>query len=44
MLPGDVEEGPELGRVLESLLDAVVEDPALNTRERLLERARAQLT
>ena len=33
-------EGPELGRVLETLLDAVVDDPALNTRERLLERAR----
>jgi tRNA nucleotidyltransferase/poly(A) polymerase len=37
------EEGPPLGAALESLLDAVVEDPALNTRERLLERARAQL-
>jgi tRNA nucleotidyltransferase (CCA-adding enzyme) len=36
-------EGPGLGRVLESLLDAVVEDPALNTREVLLERARRQL-
>jgi hypothetical protein len=33
-------EGPELGRTLESLLDAVVEDPSLNTREQLLERAR----
>ncbi|MFL5945783.1 MAG: CCA tRNA nucleotidyltransferase [Gaiellaceae bacterium] len=33
-------EGPELGRLLDSLLDAVVEDPSLNTRERLLERAR----
>jgi tRNA nucleotidyltransferase (CCA-adding enzyme) len=33
-------EGPELGRVLDSLLDAVVEDPSLNTREQLLERAR----
>jgi tRNA nucleotidyltransferase (CCA-adding enzyme) len=36
-------EGPDLGRALESLLDAVVEDPDLNTRERLLERARRQL-
>jgi tRNA nucleotidyltransferase (CCA-adding enzyme) len=36
-------EGPELGRTLESLLDAVVEVPALNTREQLLERARAEL-
>jgi tRNA nucleotidyltransferase (CCA-adding enzyme) len=33
-------EGPELGRTLDSLLDAVVEDPSLNTREQLLERAR----
>jgi len=33
-------EGPEIGRTLESLLDAVVEDPALNTRERLLDRVR----
>jgi tRNA nucleotidyltransferase/poly(A) polymerase len=37
------EEGPELGRVLDSLLDAVVDDPALNTREQLLERARASV-
>jgi tRNA nucleotidyltransferase (CCA-adding enzyme) len=35
-------EGPELGQALESLLDAVVEDPDLNTREQLLERARRQ--
>ncbi|MFL5982596.1 MAG: CCA tRNA nucleotidyltransferase [Gaiellaceae bacterium] len=34
------DEGPELGRVLESLLDAVVDDPSLNTREQLLDRAR----
>jgi tRNA nucleotidyltransferase/poly(A) polymerase len=34
-------EGPQLGRTLDSLLDAVVEDPTLNTRETLLERARA---
>jgi tRNA nucleotidyltransferase (CCA-adding enzyme) len=33
-------EGPEVGRTLESLLDAVVDEPELNTRERLLERAR----
>jgi tRNA nucleotidyltransferase (CCA-adding enzyme) len=36
------QQGPELGRTLESLLDAVVEDPALNTREELLERARSR--
>jgi tRNA nucleotidyltransferase (CCA-adding enzyme) len=32
-------EGPELGRALESLLDDVGEDPSLNTRDVLLERA-----
>ena len=36
-------EGPELGRALDSLLDAVVEEPALNTREQLLDRARARV-
>ena len=33
-------EGPQLGRVLDSLLDAVIDDPSLNTREQLLDRAR----
>jgi tRNA nucleotidyltransferase (CCA-adding enzyme) len=33
-------EGPELGRALENLLDDVVEDPSLNTRDELLARAR----
>jgi tRNA nucleotidyltransferase (CCA-adding enzyme) len=33
-------EGPELGHTLDSLLDAVVDDPSLNTREQLLERVR----
>jgi tRNA nucleotidyltransferase/poly(A) polymerase len=36
------EEGPALGRALELLLDLVIEDPSLNTREQLLERARAE--
>jgi len=36
-------EGPELGAALDALLDAVVDEPGLNTRERLLDRARAQL-
>ncbi|MFL5919527.1 MAG: CCA tRNA nucleotidyltransferase [Gaiellaceae bacterium] len=31
-------EGPALGRTLDSLLDAVVEQPSLNTREQLLAR------
>jgi tRNA nucleotidyltransferase (CCA-adding enzyme) len=34
-------EGPEIGRVLRELLDAVVDDPTLNTREQLIERARS---
>jgi tRNA nucleotidyltransferase (CCA-adding enzyme) len=33
--------GPDLGRVLKTLLDEVVEDPTKNQREALLERARA---
>jgi tRNA nucleotidyltransferase (CCA-adding enzyme) len=37
------EEGPVLGRALESLLDAVVDEPELNTRDELLARARAEL-
>ncbi|MES1175734.1 MAG: HD domain-containing protein [Myxococcales bacterium] len=35
-----VKPGPEIGRVLRALLEEVVEDPALNTREALIERAR----
>ena len=34
-------EGPALGRTLDALLDAVVDDPSLNTRDELLGRARA---
>ncbi len=37
------EPGPELGRALESLLDAVVDDPSLNERETLERRAKALL-
>jgi tRNA nucleotidyltransferase (CCA-adding enzyme) len=36
-------EGPELGRVLRLLLDAVVEEPRLNERRWLLTRARKEL-
>ena len=32
-----------LGRTLESLLDAVVDEPELNTRDELLARAKAEL-
>ena len=34
----DLPSGPQVGRVLERLLEEVLEDPALNTRERLLAR------
>jgi tRNA nucleotidyltransferase (CCA-adding enzyme) len=32
--------GPHLGRVLQELLDSVVDNPALNARDELLRRAR----
>jgi tRNA nucleotidyltransferase (CCA-adding enzyme) len=35
--------GPELGRILHELLDRVVEEPGLNTREQLLARAKERL-
>jgi hypothetical protein len=35
--------GPQLGRILHDLLDAVVDEPALNTREQLLARAKERL-
>lgn len=37
-----IEPGPEIGRVLAALLERVLEDPALNRRDRLLEIARAE--
>jgi tRNA nucleotidyltransferase (CCA-adding enzyme) len=37
------EPGPQLGRVLNALLDAVVDEPALNTRDVLLARAKERL-
>ena len=35
--------GPQLGRILHDLLDAVVDEPALNTRDQLLARAKERL-
>jgi tRNA nucleotidyltransferase (CCA-adding enzyme) len=35
--------GPHLGRLLEELLDAVVDEPARNTRDELLSRAKERL-
>jgi putative nucleotidyltransferase with HDIG domain len=36
-------EGPEIGKTLEYLFDAVLESPELNTRERLLDLAKERL-
>jgi len=35
--------GPDLGRLIDALLEAVLDDPALNTRRRLLALARKLL-
>jgi tRNA nucleotidyltransferase (CCA-adding enzyme) len=35
-----IEKGPKLGIILNELLDMVVEDPILNTREKLIEKAK----
>jgi poly(A) polymerase/tRNA nucleotidyltransferase (CCA-adding enzyme) len=35
--------GPRLGHILHDLLDAVVDEPALNTRDQLLARAKERL-
>lgn len=37
---GVVEPGPDLGKLLARLVDAVIDEPALNTSERLMARAR----
>ncbi|MBU6422429.1 MAG: HD domain-containing protein [Chloroflexota bacterium] len=36
-----IPQGPEVGRVLDELFERVLDDPDVNTRERLLEMARA---
>ena len=38
-----VRPGPQLGRILHDLLDAVVDEPELNTRDQLLTRVRKRL-
>jgi tRNA nucleotidyltransferase (CCA-adding enzyme) len=40
LIEAGVPKGPRLGQVLDQLLDAVLDDPSLNTREALLQRAR----
>jgi tRNA nucleotidyltransferase (CCA-adding enzyme) len=41
LIEAGVPKGPEVGRALDRLLDAVLDDPSLNTREALLARARS---
>jgi tRNA nucleotidyltransferase (CCA-adding enzyme) len=41
LVAAGIAPGPEVGRILALLLEAVVADPAENTRDRLLARARA---
>jgi tRNA nucleotidyltransferase (CCA-adding enzyme) len=41
LMASGIPAGPEMGRVLDRLLDAVLADPSLNTRERLLELTRS---
>lgn len=41
LLAAGIASGPGLGELLSRLLDAVLEDPALNNKERLLQLARA---
>ncbi len=36
--------GPQIGRLIEQLLESVLDDPGLNSQERLLELARERLT
>ncbi len=41
LLAAGIEQGPEVGRILQDLLDQVLRQPALNTRAQLLQRAAA---
>jgi tRNA nucleotidyltransferase (CCA-adding enzyme) len=38
-----VPQGPEIGRVLNTLLERVIEDPALNTHSTLIDLAKEQI-
>ena len=37
-----IEKGPELGKILRELLDMVVDDPMLNTKEKLMDIVKTQ--
>lgn len=43
VIEAGVEQGPEVGRVLQALVDLVVDDPALNDPDLLLAHVRAEL-
>ncbi len=36
LIKAGMKPGPEMGRVLQKMLDAVLEDPSANTKEQLL--------
>ena len=38
LIQAGIRPGPEMGRILQHLLDAVLEDPSLNTKEQLLKQ------
>jgi tRNA nucleotidyltransferase (CCA-adding enzyme) len=38
-----IERGPQMGEILEKLLDIVIEDPLMNKKEILLEEARKMM-
>ena len=38
-----VQAGPAMGKILNALLDIVIEDPLMNTKEKLLDEARHML-
>lgn len=38
-----IEQGPKIGEVLGGLLDKVLDDPALNTKDRLTELVKCEL-
>jgi hypothetical protein len=40
----DLRPGRHIGQLLDALLEKVIDDPSLNTREQLLALARSQLT
>lgn len=44
LIQAGIPQGPQIGQILESLTEAVIEDPSLNTRDQLLTMARPNAT